>query len=46
VVTVAAFVAMWVAPFRRFPTLGWLTGVFVGGFTSGLFGFGRRYRRW
>jgi hypothetical protein len=45
-VATAAIVATWVAICRRFPAVGYLTGIFVVGFVQGLWGYGRRTRRW
>jgi hypothetical protein len=44
-IAIVAIVAMWIALCRRFPFLGHLTVVFVGGFVSGLVGGRTPYRR-
>ena len=44
-VIASVVVAGWVAICRRFPAIGYFSGIFLGGFLSGLIG-GRRTRRW
>ena len=44
-VIASAVVALWAAACRRFPIVGYFTGVFVIGFIQGLTG-SRSYRRW
>jgi hypothetical protein len=44
-IVVAAIVALWAALCRRFPAVGYFTGVFVVGFIQGLLGYRRRTRR-